>query len=234
MITYLSPQDILGRMRMTYADCDSYEDSGCVTTIIPDEPEIYRQFWTTFVRPNSFRFEYQLTHEIGNDDRYIIAQLDSNICSWWVGSPLAKRKHDSLPLGLADASARVGEAAFILPSLLMQLNELGIPFSSLKNLNRHPDVNLNGINCFSIEGLLEFNYHADTINWEGQDFEIEAMTGHGTQKLLIEKTSLMLLRIDSTRTVDNQPSIKTITSYVPRMNALISEDKLKFDPASHT
>jgi len=234
MIADLSPQDILGRMRMTYVDCDSYEDSGCVTTIIPGEPETHRPFCTSFIRPNRFRFEYQRTHELGNDDRFIVAQTDSGIYSWWVGSPLAKRTFDSLPMGLADASAISGEAAFIVPSLLMQLNELVIPFSHLKDLKRHPDFNLHGIDCFSIEGLLEFNHPADMINWEGQEFEIEAMIGHGGQTLLIEKTTFLLRRIDSRKIINNRLNIETITSYVPRMNTHISEDNQKFDPPSHT
>ena len=61
--------EILGRIREAYAECESYQDEGDVTTVFfledGERSTHVRPFTTAFVRPDRFRFEFRSRFESG-------------------------------------------------------------------------------------------------------------------------------------------------------------------------
>lgn len=238
MTADLSPHDILRSMRETYAKCHSYQDSGCVRTTFPGSTtisgglETKQPFMTAFVRPDRFRFEFQNT-DSDPWRRYIVFQSGSMACSWWDVQPGIKEL-DCLSRGLAGATGVSGGSARTIPAFLMPECGLGVPFDNLKDLKRLPDSKVHGTDCFSIEGYYEFDHPAKSFTHGDQKIEVEAMKGSGSERLWIEKSSFLLLRIERRHSINDFSGIETITIYRPTINEFVPEDDLKFDPPLHT
>lgn len=229
----LSPQDILRWMRETYAKCFSYHDYGQVDTSFSGKARDPLILWTAFIRPDRFRFEHQELQDATPRHRYIIAQDGSKAYSWWDLEP-GIEELESLSLGLFGAAGISNGSSCTVPVLLIPECRLGMPFSNLKDLKLLPDSTADGTKCFLIEGSYEFNHLAETIIDGDQKIEVEAMTGYCKEKLWVQKTSFLLLRIEKWMSTNQIPNVETVTTYKPTINAFVPEDKIKFDPPSHT
>jgi hypothetical protein len=71
----LTAENILARVEKTYAACDTYRDSGSVTTIFFSERgkrTVEQPFTTAFVRPDRFRYEFLDRRCEEEFDRYLV------------------------------------------------------------------------------------------------------------------------------------------------------------------
>src|SRR5438132_12536499 len=87
----LTAEEILARVARTYAEAQSYRDTGLVRTVFisDDRPDrtVEKSFKTAFIRPDDFRFEYDEKEDDGRDYRYIIWRKGKEIQTWWDVTP---------------------------------------------------------------------------------------------------------------------------------------------------
>ncbi len=125
-LSVMTPQEVLTNIRSTYASCRSYQDRGDVVTVFHEggrRRTDSRPFFTWFVRPHLFRFEFA-NRDIGPEDewdRHVVWQRDGVTKSWW--SITGPRDPESLSMALAGATGISGRSAIRIPRLL--LPELG-------------------------------------------------------------------------------------------------------------
>ena len=118
--TQISAQEIINRMAEVYAHCRTYSDEGEVTTEYVGGSRsmtLRRQpFFTAFVRPSNFRFEFSRPGRKGGWDRFI-AWKDGDVeNSWWgydSGAPSS-----TLDRALFSFGSLSEGAALTAPSLL--------------------------------------------------------------------------------------------------------------------
>ena len=204
----LSAPEILKRMVDTYATCDTYSDSGTVETVYHleggEKEKVEKQFSTAMIRPDRFRFEY--TDSERPKSRYLIWRKGDDVRTWWDVTKKNERPK-TLSLALAGATGVSGGSAHKIPALMMP-NEIG--GRTLKNLKR-PKLD-------------------DEQKLDDKDcFVIDAQFANQPIKIWIDKTRLLVLRIDQTSTYDDFSTVET-TLYEPKVNEDVDEDQLIFDP----
>jgi hypothetical protein len=109
-------EEILQRLRATYASARSYADRGVVTTTFhyPSRDRVtHRPFETAFVRPDRFRFELR-----DDDERYVVWTERGRVRTAWTIAP-GLDPCMNLGLALAGATGVSGGSAHTVPTLLM-------------------------------------------------------------------------------------------------------------------
>jgi outer membrane lipoprotein-sorting protein len=213
----LNDTAILGQMAQVYADCKTYCDSGTSTTDFLGKNPFQEKldFKTAFRRPQDFRFEYREKLGIapGVDNRMITHMIihrdRSGTCLWW--SVTGKEDAESLGMAIAAATGVSSRTAHTVPNLLMAAEIGGRGFLQDRNWTLLPESEHDGHACF----------------------RVSHKTGHeDTETLLIDKTSLLLLRIEEAKTIEGKRGrFKTerTTTYVPQFDVDIPEADLVFD-----
>jgi len=202
-------KEILVRVSETYENCKSYRDTGVVTTIFKNsggKRTVEKPFNTAFVRPNRFRFEYYDKETGGPKNRYIIAQNDNKIQSWWEIKRVVEQP-ESLGSALAGATGVSGGSAHTIPALLLPKEINGSRLTELADAKRIEDGELGTVQCFRI-----------------QSKEINAL-----MTLWIDKKSYLVHRIDERKNFDDFTTEET-TTYDPAIDGEIPEKALDFDP----
>ena len=232
-IADLTPTEILDRMKETYANCKTYQDTGSVTSTFPAGQEIKKPFWTAFIRPDQFRYEFQDSFE-GDNWRFIIAQNKSMIENW---IPIRIPPYDKMT-SLKDGLELIGHltknnnVSTIVPWMLRIEGDAQNPFIRLSKLKRLNDSTVESVECFSIEGSSDFDHPSKSTTQGKRNIKVEASKDSVKQKIWIDKTSFLLIRIEENHTSDSTelPSYKSTITYKPTINAEVPEEKLKFDP----
>ena len=212
----LEAQDILDRMAKVYADCESYHDSGVVTTVFVSATgnrTVEKQFTTAFVRPDRFRFEYTEKKWAGQAlgdifFRYLVWRNGEAVQTWWDVKP-GVEKPPSLGLALAGATGVSGGSAHTVPSLLLPKEVEGWRLTNITQVKRVEDAKLDKVDCFRIEGN---GHRADN-----------SMT------LWIDQKTFLVRRIDEQNKFDDFRTVDT-TIYDPVTDEEIPDKKLEFDP----
>jgi hypothetical protein len=109
------------KMAATYASCRSYRDQGAVkTTSSSDNRVDEKPFWTEFIRPDYFRFEYRdrLAPFFMKWDRNYVWLDHGEVWDWFAFNK-GKEREKSLDLALAGATGVSGGSAHRVPRLLM-------------------------------------------------------------------------------------------------------------------
>lgn len=230
----LSAAEILERMARSYANCKTYQDSGCVTTafIKADGERIdNKPFSTAFIRPTRFRFEFKSSFDGTNWHRLIVWADGPDVRTWWHIRPEVKQQ-PSLHLGLAGATGVSGASAHTIPALLMPESIGGRRLTDLTELKRLEDAQLGGVECFRIQGAI--NVHPADL--ERQRREVMKVTGkdlgtsdRGPKTLWIDKSRFLLLQIEEQTQFDSFRT-ESMTTYEPLMDMPIADNQLQFDP----
>lgn len=187
-----SASEIIDRMAAAYLKCNTYTDTGSVTTVFKSADgtrTVVKQFSTALVRPGQFRFEYS---EVGeSDSRYVVWQKGSDVRTWWDVTKEAERP-SSLGLALAGATGVSSGSAHTVPALLMPEEVGGRLFTDLQELQRGEDEALGTHKCFTIEAL----YVDSPI------------------KIWIDQDTFAIRRIDGTTELEGFSTVET-TVYQP-------------------
>ena len=148
----LDARSILARMAEVYAECESYRDSGVVTTVFIEERErrtVKKPFTTAFVRPDRFRFEFLDRRCEDEFDRYLVWQGGEDVRTWWDVTPGVEEKA-SLERALGAARGVSGASSYTIPDLLLDF-ATGFPrVTRPANAERKADADLEGTRCFVI------------------------------------------------------------------------------------
>jgi hypothetical protein len=232
----LSAGEILERMATTYANCNTYQDSGCVTTTFirsDGQRTDKRPFSTAFVRPAQFRFEFKSTHDGHKWYRYIVWADGPDVRTWWTIRPEVGQK-PSLSLGLAGATGVSGGSAHTVPALLMPDSIGGSRLTKLTRLTRLEDARFGGVDCVRVQGTLLIEI--DPAEEERRRKEVMKVTGknrnkpaRGPETLWIDRSTFLLRRIDMQTQFDDFRTEST-TTYEPLVDDAIADSQLRFDP----
>jgi VWFA-related protein len=207
----MSAREIIDRMAEVYASCRTYADEGEVFIGLGDKGTSHfrgQSFFTTFVRPSSFRFElWPPGHKEGGD--IFIAWKDGELeRSWWPSNP----RQGETPLEttlLGFAAINQGASLTIPSALLPELFRGKSILTSLDELRLTGEEKVDGRKTSRIEG-----------NFQGQPV-----------KLWIDIREFLVIKIER-RIKFGESELETITRYKPRVNEDISRDKLAFNPPS--
>jgi outer membrane lipoprotein-sorting protein len=202
----LSAETFLAQMRQTYASCQTYQDTGVVTTTFSQSSGNWideKPFLTAFVRPDRFRFEYkEMPSSV--EYRYIIWRNGAEVLSWWDVTPGIKTE-DSLSTAIAGATGVSGGSAATIPSLLIS-DQVGLRFE-ITQAQRFDDEEINGINCYRIQG----NFASDLAT------------------IWIDTKTFLIRRIKTQHTFPDF-STETVTTYMPIADGAVADDLLAFNP----
>lgn len=206
----LKAQDVLDRMAKAYAGCNSYHDSGVVTTVFVqvtgNRTVEEKPFTTAFVRPDRLRFEYKENESDGQERRYIVWRKGKEVQTWWDVKP-GVEKPESLGLALAGATGVSGGSAHKVPALLLPKEVGGRRLTDITEAKRVEDAKIDKLDCFRIEGK-----YADS-----------QMT------LWIDQKTFLVRRIDAQTKFDDFRAEET-TTYDSAIDEDIPDKKLEFDP----
>ncbi len=197
--------EILMKMGAAYAECETYSDTGTVTTTLTSSDGIHKSvkpFATSFVRNGSFRFQFSESGIPGS--LYVVWTDGKSVLTWWDLNQ-EKESENSLGLALAGATGVSGGSAHTIPALLIPAEVGGRPLTDIRNPTRGADATIDDTHCFVIIG--SYADHPITL-W-------------------IEKQTYLIRRIDSTSTFDDFKSEDT-TVYSASFDAKIDPDELAF------
>jgi outer membrane lipoprotein-sorting protein len=204
--------ELLRAMAETYAACESYRDSGTVTTVFftdRGKRTVRRPFTTAFVRPDRFRYEFR--DRAGEDElhRYLVWRDGDDVRTWWDVRP-GVQQPGSLVYALAGATGVSGGSAHMVPSLLSPDEMTPALVSGLRDLQVLEDAWLGSARCHRVSGSLPGGRPA-------------------TMRLWIDAESRLLRRIEQ----DAEPGdfrTEQTTDYAPEIDVPIDSSALAFDP----
>lgn len=203
-------KQIIDRMAKTYADCESYRDSGLVKTVFISsrgERVSEKPFSTAFIRPDRFRFEYyENKGGLIGKCRYIVWRDDKEVKTKWDIRPGIK-KPESLGMALAGATGVSSGSAHTIPALLMADEVCGRRLTDMTDARRIEDDKLGKVDCF----------------------RIRAKYAKRPMTVWIDKKSFLIRRIDGRNEFDDFRTEDT-TTYDPVINAEITDQALEFEP----
>ncbi len=214
---------IVARMARTYANCQSYRDSGVVESryLKKTGPRTVEQpFITAFVRPDHFRFEYSSREGGQKPYRYIICSqpkvspswwdwIRSNthqVRTWWDVQPGVKVSK-SLGLALGGATGVSGGSAPTTAALLMP-GEVWGSLTGLTDPRLAADGKIDEVDCFRIEGKY----------------------GNLPTTLWIDKQTYLLRRREQRMTIPGDVRVEQVTNYRPVLDQQIPDELLAFNP----
>ena len=210
-VNALTAQQILERVAQVCAQCKTYRDTGCVTTVFvrgDGSRTDKKPFSTAFVRPDRYRFEFTSQMPgMGKRYRYIVHMDANGVRTWWDVRPGVK-KGSSLMMAVAAATGVSGCSALTVPRLLMPGQITGGSLAYLDEPSRLQDGKLDGIECLRIKG--------------------EAVRG-SPMTVWLDKTTLLVRRIDTSHQFPTFRT-ETTTTYSPAIDVEIDPEELAFDP----
>ena len=207
----MSAQEIIDRMAEVYGSCRTYSDEGEVRTeyiSVPRLESLHQPFFTAFVRPASFRFEFSRRRGKEGWDRFIGWKEGEVEKAWWPpNSNEEKAPLEGTLLGFGSLSSG---AALTIPSLLFpDLFRGSSILASLDELTLAGEEKVDGRNSFKVEG-----------KFQGQPV-----------KLWIDQREFLVVKIHRKLKL-GEFEVETTTKYKPRVNEDISRDKLAFNAPS--
>jgi len=209
----LSAGEILARMAVVYAECDSYQDEGVVWNEFSGfiGHESSRPFATTFVRGGGFRFEYRtegrrsLVRLFDEDDRTVIWGTERRARSW---SSAHGGDEASLGHQLGGEAGVSGGASAMIPRLLSPGILQGRRITELAEPTLVAIEALDGRNCFRVEaGRSSFR-----------------------ETMWIDAETFLLRRMQDTTELSGGTTCVSTTAYSPRVNVEIDPAVFAFEP----
>ena len=209
--TPMSAQEIIERLAKVYANCRTYSDEGEVNAsyVGRRSTTLRRQpFFTAFVRPSNFRFEFSRRGRKEEGDRFIAWKDADKEESWWGADvrPVPSSLENSLlSLGLLSDGAALTTPTLLLPNLFRGRSIL----TSLDELRLVGEDKIDGRKTFNLEG-----------KFRGQEL-----------KLWIDQSEFLILKIWRQLKFGTF-ELETTTKYKPQVNGDISPNRLAFNPPS--
>jgi len=185
----LTPAEILARAREVYATCRTYRDEGVVVTRTVHLDAAHRHtsrkpFWTDFVRPDRFRFEWAEA-TVGDERewrRHLILMDERGVRANGCGQE-ELCEVDGVHRAIAGATGVSGGSAYTVPTLLLPGGSGRDPLPASESVTPCGRQRVDGHECFGLE-------HAHR---EG-----------GKQVLWIGCTDFLLRRIDQEQVFDER------------------------------
>lgn len=199
-------------MAEVYANCRTYSDEGEVTSDSIGAGRLMtlrrQPFFTAFVRPSNFRFEFSRSGRKEGLNRFIAWKEGDVENSWWgsnSGVGPAPLDRALFSLGFISDGASLTTPSLLFPDLFRGRSTL----TALDELRLAGDDKVEGRKTFKLEG-----------KFQGQELT-----------LWIDQREFLIIKMRRKMKL-GQFEIETTTKYKPQVNGNISHDRLAFNPPS--
>jgi hypothetical protein len=207
---------ILRKTAQVYMTSKSYSDTGTVETVYRNATREWTEdthFRTAYAAPFDFRFESKVRGVSGVEVVFIAWRDRNGVRSWYNLSPDIVDGITSLPRAL-DAGAGISrDASGMIPGLIISGTKLGGDIVRLTDASRLTDAQIDGFDCFQVQGFRWPNTGQATTVW-------------------IDKDSFLIRRVYEEQQLEDVRT-KTTWFYRPAINEPVDENALQYSgPAS--
>ena len=204
-------RDILGKTALTYRGSKSYIDTGTVRTVYTTQAGERigeTRFKTAYVAPYDFRFESKMD-DFGTVEVSYIAWMDQNgVDTWFSSDPERESSITSIQSALDEAAGISRDSSGMIPGLIFPGTKLGGDIVRLTDAVRLEDAQIEGFDCFQVQGFRWPNTGQPTTVW-------------------IDKESFLIRRVYEEQEL-KEVATKTTWFYKPAINVTVGEEALRF------
>jgi len=205
-------RDILRSTARVYRSSKSYIDTGTVQTVytIKSGERIGEtHFKTAYVAPFDFRFESKMG-DFGIIEVGYIAWMDRNgVETWFSSDPNRNADISSIQDALDEAAGISRDSSGMIPGLIFPGSKLGGDIVRLTSAVRLEDAQVDGFDCFQVQGFRWPNTGQPTTVW-------------------IDKESFLIRRVYEEQVIKGETT-KTTWFYKPAVNVPVDQEALRFD-----
>ena len=203
---------ILGKTALVYRLSKSYVDTGTVRTAYTmktGERIGETHFKTAYVAPSNFRFESRMD-DFGSIEVGYIAWMDRNgVSTWFSLEPDRGQPVGSIQDALDEAAGISRDSSGMIPGLIIPGTKLGGDIVRLTSAVRLDDMQIEGFDCFQVQGFRWPNSGRPTTVW-------------------VDKQSFLIRRVYEEQEIKGQET-RTTWFYEPAINVPVDEAALRFD-----
>ena len=208
-------RDILQKTARAYRASKSYSDTGTVRTVYLSSSRQWTEeirFKTAYVAPFDFRFESNSRSVAGTEVAFIAWRDENEVKAWYNLDPDIDDDITSLQ-GALDAGAGISrDASGMIPGLLIPGTKLGGDIVRLTDAVRLDDAQVDGLDCFQVQGYRWPNTGQPTTVW-------------------IDKDSFLIRRVYEEQEIQGVRS-KTTWFYEPAINTPVTAEAVQFSKPS--
>lgn len=204
-------RDILRKTAVTYRASKSYVDSGTVETVYTTrsgERTGETHFKTAYVAPTDFRFESHMKDFGSTEVGFIVRQSQDGLDVWFSSDPDLFRDIASIQEALDGGAGISRDASGMIPGLIFPGTKLGGDIVRLTDAVRLEDAQIDGFDCFQVQGFRWPNTGRPTTVW-------------------IDKESFLIRRVHEEQELTDV-NTKTTWFYKPAINVPVDEEALRF------
>jgi outer membrane lipoprotein-sorting protein len=212
-----SADDILKKMRDTYAAMNSYADSGTVINEYGASGRDRHSFTTYFTRsPRHFLLDFRKQ----GGDRYVIWSDQEAFHTWWktTGQQTDYPNPNNAP-AISQSGQNTKQAALEIPTLLYSKVQLGGDFNNFADVERDGTEEIGGRRCYRLLGRA-----SDAYAGSGKEVNNRKMT------VWIDAESYLVRQILEEWKSPAGSRTRLTTTYQPQANPTVEEAKFKFVP----
>ena len=166
-------------------------------------------FKTAYVAPFDFRFESKMG-DFGIIEVGYIAWMDRNgVETWFSSDPNRNADISSIQDALDEAAGISRDSSGMIPGLIFPGSKLGGDIVRLTSAVRLEDAQVDGFDCFQVQGFRWPNTGQPTTVW-------------------IDKESFLIRRVYEEQVIKGETT-KTTWFYKPAVNVPVDQEALRFD-----
>ena len=204
--------DILGKTALVYRTSKSYVDTGIAKTINSNETREWTgetHFKTAYVAPFDFRFESSMRDIPGAEIHYIAWRDEEDVSVWYNLDPEIDDRTSSIQDALDNGAGISRDASGMIPGLIFPGTKLGGDIVRLTSAARLDDAEIDGFDCFQVQGFRWPNTGSPTTVW-------------------IDKESFVIHRVYEEQEIKGV-MMRTTWYYDAAINVPVDEQALRFD-----
>lgn len=210
-------EDVLKKMRDTYAAMKSYADTG---TVINEYGSSSRDRHTFMMYFNRAPRHLLLDFRKQGGDRYVIWSDPDAFHTWWktTGQQTDYPNPDNAP-AISQSGQNTKQAGLKIPALLYSKAQLGGDFNNFADVELDGTEQIEGRRCYRLIGRA-----SDTYAASGKEVNTRKMT-----VWIDAETNLIWRIVEEWKAVAGSRTRLT-TTYQPHANPSLDDDKFKFTP----
>ena len=205
-------RDILGKAAMVYRASKSYVDTGTVNTVYANASRTWTEeirFKTAYVAPFEFRFEFRKGDKPSREAHFIAWRDRDQVRAWHNRIPDMEKDVASIQSALDAAAGISRDSSGMIPGLIFPGTKLGGDIVRLTSAVRLDDAQIDGVDCFQVQGFRWPNTARLTTVW-------------------IDKEHFLIRKAYEEQELKDA-TVKTTWVYKPAMNVPVEEEALRFD-----
>ena len=207
----LDARQILKRTYQVYRASKSYVDTGIVQTEYKNSSSEWTgetRFKTAYVAPVDFLFESTMNDFGTIEFKFIVGHDQTGVQAWSNSSPKLMSEIGSIHKALDAGAAISRDSSGMIPGLIFPGTNLGGDIVRLTDAVRLEDAQIDGTDCFQVQGFRWPNTGQPTTVW-------------------IDKDSFLIRRVYEEQVIKGDTT-KTTWFYKPAINVPVAEDALRF------